>query len=62
MELPKFVFAPIEEGEQVGTVRYFLGDVLLFEQPLVAEERIEGIVEEKKSWFERLTDWVLGWF
>lgn len=45
VELPRFVFAPIESGQTVGTVRYYVGDREVAAVPLCAE----SAAEEKPS-------------
>lgn len=58
-----FEYAPIKEGDILGTVRYYLGDKLIEEVPLCAAADIELnpaigkiIKEEKKSIFEEILD------
>jgi len=60
-----FEYAPIKSGEILGTVRYYLGDRLLEEQPLCAAADVE-IMEyeikekERETLFEKLKNFFSG--
>ncbi len=41
IELPRFVWAPVEVGETVGQITYSLGDRVLAHTPIVAENSVE---------------------
>ncbi len=42
-DLPTALTAPVEAGEQVGAVRYLLGDTVLLEMPVVAAQTVQKI-------------------
>ena len=50
VELRKFEYAPISQCEVVGTIKYFIGDKLMCESPIVTAESAESntIVKEVK--------------
>lgn len=55
--LPRFVYAPVEKGEKLGTVQYSVNDRELFSVELYAENDAEYIAEELRGfrkWAERL--------
>ncbi len=52
VKLPRYVTAPIREGEEVGSVCLYEGDTLLAEIPLVAEKSVP--LPKKKSIFARI--------
>lgn len=41
--LPKYVHAPIEKGQKIGSIAFYNGDTLLLETALVAEESVEAM-------------------
>lgn len=47
---PPFLFAPVEKGDIVGKALFYLGDMLVAETPLVAENNVETISENKGFW------------
>lgn len=59
VKLPRFLYAPIKAGEQIGTVEYSLDGELLLSAPVVAQEDI-ALFEGEKGWLEALLDWVSG--
>lgn len=54
VELPKFIFADIKEGEAVGNIIYTCNGSIIAQSPLVAEKSINA-VKYKKSFFEWIT-------
>lgn len=51
--IPKFLYAPIKAGEQIGEIRWYYQGVLVGTAPITAEET--ALVEERESSFwERL--------
>ena len=53
VELPRFLYAPIEEGEAVGYLTYTVNGRLLARVPLRAEGTVNQIIYKKSLW-ERL--------
>ena len=51
--LPRFLYAPVERGEQVGELLYLLGGRELARAPLVAGAAVP-LLEQSPSWWERL--------
>ena len=47
---PPFLFAPVEKGDIVGKALFYLGDMLVAETPLLAENNVETISENKGFW------------
>ena len=47
---PPFLFAPVEKGDIVGKALFYLGDILVAETPLVAENNVETFSENKGFW------------
>jgi D-alanyl-D-alanine carboxypeptidase (penicillin-binding protein 5/6) len=57
MDLPAQLIAPLQKGQQAGTLRVQLDGKLLLERPIVAlEDAPEG------GFFKRLGDGVMLWF
>lgn len=52
VHLPKFLYAPVEQGCTVGVVEYYAGDKKLFSLPLKAAKAIR--YQEKKGIWERI--------
>lgn len=48
--LRRFVFAPVEQGEQVGCIRYYSGGRLFYELPIRAVEDVQERKIEKNEW------------
>lgn len=42
-DVQKVLSAPVEKGQQVGTVKYFLGEKMLWEEKIVVSKSIPGI-------------------
>lgn len=53
--MESFLYAPIEKGQVVGTVQYYVGDKKLCEVPLIAESQIE-YKETEKGFFDTICD------
>ena len=53
VSLPPFVYAPVSEGQYVGSVRVYANEVLVEEVPLCAESTVK---RKKLSFFEKLFD------
>ena len=58
VELPRFLYAPVRKGEQVGRVRYCLAGKTVAEVPLLAAEG--AFLPEKQSWWESLLAFFSG--
>ena len=59
--MDSFLYAPLEKGEVVGKVKYYLGDKQLCEIPLVTNEQIE-YKSHNKSFFESIADFFRNLF
>ncbi|RPD84609.1 D-alanyl-D-alanine carboxypeptidase family protein [Luteimonas sp. 100069] len=57
MDIPQTIVAPIEKGQQIGTVRVMLDDEVVAERPLVALEAVEEAGFFKRLWHEFLMWW-----
>lgn len=55
VELPHFVYAPIREGEMVGSVSYWLDGKVIIEVPLLAEQAVE-CPQPEKTRMEKIWD------
>ena len=53
--MDNFLYAPIEKGQVVGTVQYYINDKKLCEVPLIAESQIE-YKEIEKDFFDSICD------
>lgn len=53
--MDNFLYAPIEKGQVVGTVQYYINDKKLCEVPLIAESQIE-YKEIEKDFFDNICD------
>ncbi len=62
VRLKHFVFAPVESGEQVGCIAYYLGEKLICELPIRAAEGTALRKAEKSEWKKLLRniDDILG--
>lgn len=47
VEIPRFVYAPVEIGQMLGTVRYQLGTQTIASTELVASTQVSPLVAEK---------------
>ena len=57
MDIPQVIEAPIEKGQQIGTVRVELDGKVIAERPLVALEAVEEAGFFKRLWHEFLMWW-----
>jgi D-alanyl-D-alanine carboxypeptidase/D-alanyl-D-alanine carboxypeptidase (penicillin-binding protein 5/6) len=57
VELQRFYYAPINEGEILGRIAYYDGDTLVAENPIVATESVKA---KKVGLFRRLLIWLRG--
>ncbi|MEN5060240.1 D-alanyl-D-alanine carboxypeptidase family protein [Luteimonas sp. TWI1416] len=57
MDIPETLVAPIEKGQQIGTVRVVLDGKVIAERPLVALEAVEEAGFFKRLWHEFLMWW-----
>ena len=57
MDIPQTLEAPIEKGQQIGTVRVELEGKVIAERPLVALEAVEEAGFFKRLWHEFLMWW-----
>jgi D-alanyl-D-alanine carboxypeptidase (penicillin-binding protein 5/6) len=55
LEMRRYVVAPVERMQEVGTLRVKLGEEILETVPVVAAESVP-----RKSFFQKLLDWVKG--
>ena len=62
IRMKRFVFAPAESGEQVGSIAYYLGDRLICELPIRTAEGTEVKKAETNEWKKLLRnlDEILG--
>ncbi len=59
VELPRFLYAPVREGERVGTISYWLDGELMRSSPLYAVEDVRR-KEPPRSFWEKISDF-FGW-
>ena len=57
MDIPQTIVAPIEKGQQIGTVRVSLDGKVIAERPLVALQAVEEAGFFKRLWHEFLMWW-----
>ncbi|PBS11290.1 serine-type D-Ala-D-Ala carboxypeptidase [Lysobacteraceae bacterium NML93-0792] len=57
MDIPQTLVAPIEKGQQIGTVRVELDGKVIAERPLVALEAVEEAGFFKRLWHELMMWW-----
>ena len=55
VNLPSFLYAPLEKGEQIGTVVYKKDDAVIEEVPITISKAI-GVKPAKKNFFETIID------
>lgn len=60
LRLPRFVYAPVEAGAQLGTAVYTMGDTVLCTVPLYACETVAAY--RKPTVRKRIADWFAGLF
>ena len=51
-----FYYAPIKKGDIMGRVEYYMNDVLILSTNLIARDKVEEKISEKKNLLERLLD------
>ena len=51
-----FIYAPVAENAEVGSVKYYLGDRLIHEEPIYTADMVGRKKSENKSIFEELFD------
>lgn len=61
VELPRFVYAPIEVGQVLGCVRYTCGGKTVAKTELVASQNIPRTIIQK-NWFQNLWDGIRNLF
>ncbi len=57
--LPHFLYAPVEAGQQAGSVVYFRDGAVLLQMPVYAAETVSALPEEPER---TLWEWISGWF
>lgn len=58
VDAPRFVYAPVKQGDALGEIRVYVGGDLVYQSPLVAGETVDSVPKEKTGWM----DWIGGWF
>ena len=48
--LPAFCYAPVQKGERLGRLQYYLGDSPVYSVPIFAEEDITALPKEPTFW------------
>lgn len=56
VELPRFVFAPVEQGRTVGMIKYTLNGALIGQSELYADSMVTEMTAVKKSIWRQLLD------
>lgn len=56
IELPRFIYAPVREGQVLGKVVYSLNGEYLCDVPIIASEGAEHLVKELTFW-DRVKNW-----
>ncbi len=57
VKLPRFLYAPVQTGEQVGEVEYSLNGEALLTVPILARENVTA-QEVEKGWLDGILDWI----
>ena len=57
VKLPRFLYAPVQTGEQVGEVEYSLNGEALLTAPILAREDVTA-QEVEKGWLDGILDWI----
>ena len=57
VKLPRFLYAPVQTGEQVGEVEYSLNGEALLTAPILAQEDVTA-QEVEKGWLDGVLDWI----
>ena len=58
VELPRFLYAPVVEKQEIGTVRYTVDGMLVAEQKIRATTSVAS--SHKPGFFESIADWFAG--
>lgn len=61
VKLPRFLYAPIRAGEQVGEVEYSLDGKAVLTSPILAQEDVCA-QQPSESWRDRIFGWVSDFF
>lgn len=59
--LPRFLYAPVRAGEEVGRVRYVIGDEEVYSVPIVAAEDAAAQEPEPPGFWQRAWEWLRAW-
>ena len=59
LRVPQFLYAPVEEGQLLGRVEYYLDEDCVAEVPIVAKSAVEYKKKEPTFW-EKLKNWLFG--
>ena len=54
--LPRFVYAPVKQGDVVGKVRYYYNDIIVAEEDILAVEGTEFRTVGENGFFEKIRD------
>ncbi len=49
VELPQFVYAPVQQGEVLGNIKVYSGDKMVFQSSLIADQSIKAPAREKQG-------------
>lgn len=60
--LPKFLYAPVAEGERVGRVQYLLDGQEIYSVPILAAESLTAAEPPEPAGWEKIWATVKGWF
>lgn len=56
--LPRFVYAPVNEGDAVGYTEYYLDDRLLGRADIRAAQSVEGVPASEKNLLKKMLGWL----
>lgn len=56
VRLPRFLYAPVEEGKIIGSVGYYYEGSLLCEGDLLAAQSVPALPPREKKWWEKLLE------
>ena len=54
--LPRFLYAPVEIGDEVGRICWYIDDKLVYSIPVRAKEKVEFLLPEPAFW-EKVQNW-----
>ena len=63
--LPRFSYAPLNAGDEIGKVEYYYKDILITSAPIVCAGSCEALpppVPEKKSFWQKIWDFIVNLF